>query len=324
MPLQDTLGRRFHYLRLSITDACNYRCNYCLPNGYQKTVCDLPLNLNEIETLVAAFAAMGTRKIRLTGGEPATRHDLPDIIRLCKQTPGIEEVVLTTNGYNLLAKAEQWKRAGLDGVNVSVDSLERETFRRITGHDHLERILAGLEKARSVGFTRLKTNAVLLRQFNWRQFDLFLDLVKTQPVTARFIELMQTGDNGLFFRENSVLGSELQTRLLADGWQEMQRGLLAGPAKEFRHPDYAGKLGLIMPYSKDFCSTCNRLRVSASGKIHLCLFASEGASLRDELRTGNIIGVIRRTRLLLQEKLPSHQLQEGFTGATSTLSMLGG
>lgn len=325
--LQDRWGRRFEYLRLSVTEACNYRCNYCLPNGYRPTSIhpdDRPMTLSEIETLVRAFAAMGTRKIRLTGGEPATRRDLGDIIRLCKSIPGIESVVLTTNGYNLRRQVDDWQRAGLDGLNVSIDSLERERFREITGHDHLPRVLAGLERALELGFRRVKTNAVILRQFNLEQFEHFLDFVRERPITARFIELMQTGDNGVFFRENHVTGAELLARLESGGWQEGTRDALSGPAREFRHPAFQGGVGLILPYSPDFCRTCNRLRISASGRLHLCLFASEGVSLRRHLREGDLVSVVRDTRLLLEGKAAGHSLHQGATGATDALAQLGG
>ncbi|MBK8973539.1 MAG: GTP 3',8-cyclase MoaA [Hahellaceae bacterium] len=325
LSLKDAMGRRFRYLRLSVTDRCNYRCNYCLPNGYQgDDTAEPAMTLDEIETLVSAFAAMGTRKIRLTGGEPATRKDLTRIIEVCKRTPGIEEVVLTTNGYNLSKKAAEWKAAGLDGINVSLDSLDRDRFKDITGHDHLPRVLDGLEQARAVGFTRLKINAVLLRQFNWDQFDHFLNFVRKQAVAVRFIELMQTGDNAVFFRENSVLGSQMEEKLQLQGWQEVPKTPLDGPAREFRHPDFAGKIGLIMPYSKDFCRNCNRLRVASNGNLHLCLFADQGHSLRKALSAGETVSVIRQTRLLLESKAAGHTLEQGFTGATSSLAMLGG
>ncbi len=322
--LQDAFGRRFQYLRLSVTEACNYRCNYCLPNGYRKVHDEAPLSIHEVRTLVAAFAALGTRKIRLTGGEPSTRRDLDELIAVCRGTDGIEQVVLTTNGHNLEKMAPRWKTAGLDGINLSIDSLDRQIFRSITGRDHLPRVLAGLDKAREVGFTRLKVNAVLLRHFNWQQFDHFLDLVKALPITARFIELMETGDNATFFRENRVLGSELLARLQAGGWLEIPRDALAGPAREFHHPQYAGRIGLIMPYAKDFCRSCNRLRVSARGQLHLCLFASEGMSLRDPLRAGDRDAVVQRVRYLLGAKAEAHGLQKGHTGATRNLAMLGG
>lgn len=321
--LSDLFGRRFEYLRLSVTDACNYRCNYCLPNGYRKQTTEMPLTVGEISTLAEAFARMGTRKIRLTGGEPSLRRDLPAIIRNCKRTAGIQEVALTTNGYSLRRHLHDWIEAGLDAVNISIDSLDPDTFAEITGQDHLEQVLEGLHMALKAGL-RVKTNAVLLAGYNGSQVEEFLELIRFHPVSVRFIELMQTGDNATFFRQNHLTGAAIQTYLDSAGWKKKPRGPLNGPALEYAHPDYAGTVGLIMPYSKDFCATCNRLRVSSTGRLHLCLFADESASLREPLRQANVRRVCETVRDRLLEKSASHHLQNGYTGSTRNLSGLGG
>lgn len=322
-PLTDPLGRRFEYLRLSVTDACNYRCNYCLPDGYHSSTANLPLTLKEIGTLVAAFAQMGTRKVRLTGGEPSLRRDLSEIIRIAKGTPGIREVAVTTNGYSLRRYLPTWIDAGLDAVNLSIDSLDPAVFETITGHDHLDQVLEGMHLAIKAGL-RVKTNAVLLAGYNADQVDSFLDLAKEHPISTRFIELMQTGDNGVFFRENHLGGDVIRQHLEASGWALRERRPLDGPALEFRHPQYLGGVGLIMPYSRDFCSSCNRLRVSSTGKLHLCLFSSGNINLRELLQAGEVDSVCERVRSSLQIKAPGHRLQSGFTGSTRNLSGLGG
>lgn len=322
--LQDNFGRRFEYLRLSITDVCNFKCNYCLPDGYDCSGSREFMSVAEIKTLVSAFAKLGTKKIRITGGEPALRKDLPEIIRLCKQTPGIEQVALTTNGFNLERNIDKWVDAGLTNLNVSVDSLDPRMFTEITGHSNLSSILAGINKAAELGINNIKLNSVLLKQFNLAAFDQYLDWIKDKKITVRFIELMETGDNQVFFNNNHVAGQELRKQLLDNGWSQVVRDKLAGPAQEFYHSQYQGRIGLIMPYDKGFCDSCNRLRVSAEGKLHLCLFAEQGINLRQPLLNQN---VEQTCQLLLESmvgKKASHYLTEHLTGATSHLAMLGG
>jgi cyclic pyranopterin phosphate synthase len=321
--LEDKFGRRFHYLRLSITDVCNFSCDYCLPDGYQ---CDSDrdfLSVDEIRRITRTFARLGTSKIRITGGEPSLRRDLPEIIHLCATTPGIEHVAITTNGYRLSEQVESWIDAGLNSLNVSIDSLDPRMFTAITGHNKLQTILDGIALAIEGGI-KVKVNAVLMRQFNQAELGGFLDWVKVTPLTLRLIELMQTGDNKLFFEENHVSGGPIKEQLLSNGWGQIIRDKAAGPAQEFQHPDFAGNIGLIMPYSKDFCSTCNRLRISATGKLHLCLFAEQGLDIR-QLITGDDDEALQQALItMLGDKDATHWLQEGYTGATKHLAMLGG
>ncbi len=324
MQLQDTFGRKFKYLRLSITELCNFRCNYCLPDGND---CDTPttgLSIDQIGTLVAAFAKLGTSKVRITGGEPALRKDLCDIISVCKQTPGIEKVALTTNAFRLNKDARRYKEAGLDALNVSADSLDPRMFAAITGKKKLEDILQGVEAAIQAGIKTIKFNTVMLKQFNYKELDTFLEYLKQHPVTWRFIELMQTGNNQAFFSQNHVAGESIKKFLLDQGWERIIREKDAGPAQEFSHQDYLGNIGLIMPYSKDFCDTCNRLRVSSQGKLHLCLFAEEGKSILPYLEAGDVDATVEAICGHVKDKKATHFLQEGFTGATKQLAMLGG
>ncbi|MBE1300739.1 MAG: GTP 3',8-cyclase MoaA [Alteromonadaceae bacterium] len=321
--LQDHHGRRFHYLRLSITDVCNFKCNYCLPDGYQ---CDSErefLTLPEMQALTKAFAGLGTSKIRITGGEPSLRKDLADVIAMAKNTQGIEQVALTTNGFRLEKDIEKWRDAGLDSLNVSIDSLDSKAFATITGHEKLQSILRGLDKALALGVA-VKVNSVLMQHFTASELTRFQAWLKDKPVTLRFIELMQTGDNITFFKQQHLSGEPIKKTLIEQGWARVIRDKAAGPAQEFQHPDYAGRIGLIMPYSKDFCSSCNRLRVSALGKLHLCLFAEQGLDLREYLRCNDVQGLQLQLQKLLGQKEATHWLHEGYTGATTHLAMLGG
>lgn len=322
--LTDNFGRKFYYLRLSITDVCNFRCNYCLPDGYQ---CDNDrdfLSLAEIKRLSHAFAQMGTEKIRITGGEPSLRKDLPQIIAACKSTPGIKTVAMTTNGYKLESQIESWVDAGLDTLNVSIDSLDPRQFHSITGHNKLPQILKGIEKAAALGIKQIKLNSVLMREFNAYDIQNFLDFIKNTPITIRFIELMQTGDNQEFFNKQHVQGSRIKQNLILDGWLPVIQDKTSGPAQEFYHPEYQGKVGLIMPYSKDFCNTCNRLRVSALGKLHLCLFTENGLSLKEYLKTDDVEPLKAAIAAMMTDKKATHFLHEKLTGATKNLAMLGG
>ncbi len=322
--LTDQFQRRFNYLRLSVTDVCNYRCDYCLPDGYCEEKPSNPLNIDEIRALVSAFAINGTRKVRITGGEPSLRKDLADIIACCKSIDGIQTVAMTSNGYRMTKQIDSYLDAGLDSLNLSADSLSPETFRLITGHDKLQQVLDSVDRAIERGINSIKLNAVLLRQYNWQERQQFFDYVKQRPISLRFIELMQTGDNGQYFDRQHVSGAVLQQQLMDDNWVPVLKGADAGPAVEYAHPDYRGKIGLIMPYSKDFCTSCNRLRVSSEGKLHLCLFADDNMDLRPHLLTESTAALARRIEGLVHHKLAGHDLASGYSGATRHLAMLGG
>jgi len=323
--LADRFGRRFSYLRLSITDLCNFRCSYCLPDGigcHKKA--PAPLRLDEIERLLRVFAQLGVVKVRVTGGEPSLRRDLPGIIHGCAATPGIETVAMTTNGYRLAKNVSTWRNAGLDAINISIDSLDPALFKRITGHDRLPEILTGLDRALELGL-RVKVNAVLLKGLNATQLPRFLDWLRGTPITLRFIELMRTGDNHDYFNAHHFSGQKVREWLGERGWVRTQRPLAAGPADEYAHPDYVGKLGLITPYGPQFCQSCNRLRTSSQGKLHLCLFADFGIDLRALLQHDDQAEALQaRIQNALMDKTASHQLPAGLTGATRNLAMLGG
>ena len=321
--LKDNFGREFHYLRLSITEACNFRCQYCLPDGYDGPSSDSFMSLAEIDTLVKAFAGLGTSKVRITGGEPSLRRDLTDILYQTKATKGIRRLAMTTHGARLERYAQTWQQAGLDQVNVSIDSLDPHQFSAITGHDSLKQVLRGLDKAVEAGI-EVKVNTVLLAGFSEMRLNRFLTWLKTTPVTLRFIELMETGEHSDFFKTQHQSGSPLKDYLEQHGWTPIARDINAGPALEYQHPDFAGNIGLILPYSKDFCKSCNRLRVAANGNLHLCLFSEEGISMRSLLKQGDTAAVQSFLHDALNNKHASHFLHEGNTGATRHLAMLGG
>ncbi|WP_410679154.1 GTP 3',8-cyclase MoaA [Citrobacter europaeus] len=325
--LTDAFARKFYYLRLSITDVCNFRCTYCLPDGYKPggVANNGFLTVDEIRRVTRAFASLGTEKVRLTGGEPSLRRDFTDIIAAVRENDAIRQIAVTTNGYRLARDAAAWRDAGLTALNVSVDSLDARQFHAITGQDKFQQVMAGIDAAFEAGFEKVKVNTVLMRDVNHHQLDTFLAWVQPRPIQLRFIELMETGEGSSLFRKHHISGQVLRDELLRRGWIHQIRQRSDGPAQVFCHPDYAGEIGLIMPYEKDFCATCNRLRVSSVGKLHLCLFGEGGVSLRDLLENdAQQPALEERISAALLEKKQTHFLHQNNTGITQNLSYIGG
>ncbi len=321
--LVDTFGRRFQYLRLSVTDVCNFRCTYCLPNGYQGGRRDF-LDRAEILRLVRGFAELGIEKLRLTGGEPLVRRDIVDIVGDVARVPGIERVVMTTNAYRLAGLVDELRAAGLHGVNVSLDSLEPETFRAITGSARFEQVRSALDAALDAGLA-VKVNSVLLAGQNDGELERWIEYVRDRPVSVRFIELMRTGGNGDYFDQRHVRGREVTDRLQAAGWSPLARGATAGPAQEYGHPDVVGRIGVIEPYATHFCDGCNRLRVTATGGLRLCLFGTGSHDLRPLLQRDEDRAALQASIVgALFHKGPAHDLGRGGFGDTPHLAMTGG
>ena len=329
MELQDTFGRKFPYIRLSITDVCNYKCTYCLPQGYKKTPGDTRSFMSsvEISRLAKALSELGVCKIRLTGGEPTVRSDFFDILKDMKQNSKIEKVTMTTNGYRLDKIAKQLHSYGLDGINISIDSLDRNTFNKLTGHDRLLEILNGIKILQDLNFKSIKVNAVLLKGINdtEKDFQIFSNFIKDNKIDFRFIELMETGDNKEYFKKNHVSANIFKEYLDNNNWLHQTYGKDAGPSLNYIHSDFKGKFGVIAPYSKDFCKTCNRLRITARGDLRLCLFGNNGTSIRHLLQKDSqkdeLVDLIISQ---LHLKKASHHLELGDTGITSNLSSTGG
>lgn len=324
--LVDRFQRQYGYLRLSITDVCNFRCNYCLPDGYQPSPNKQQfLTLSEIKRLARTFAELGTEKIRITGGEPTLRKDFLDIAHHIAQTAGVRKVALTTNGYRMERDVAAWREAGVTDINVSIDSLDPRQFQLITGENKLQSILNGIDNAFAAGYQKIKVNAVLMKQYTAKGLDDFLAWIKDKPIQMRFIELMETGEMDSFFQQQHLSGQTILTRLQNEGWQLQAKAFTDGPAKVLSHPDYVGEIGLIMPYEKNFCASCNRLRVSATGKLHLCLFGEEGIDLRDLLQSDDQqLQLEYRLKSALQGKREHHYLHQHDSGIRNHLASIGG
>ena len=327
--LIDSFGRKFPYIRLSITDVCNFKCGYCLPNGYQKDKSDNRtfLSLEEVQRLAKGLSELGVSKIRLTGGEPTVRKDFFDIVKILKQNSGIKKTVITTNGYKLDQLAEQIIESGLDGINISIDSLDKNKFHQITGHDRLNEILRGIEKLQKLNFKNIKINAVLLKGLNNsdKDFNEWANFLKSNEVDFRYIELMQTGDNLDYFKKYHVSSKVFIDYLNESNWIIQTLGKDSGPSKNYINPEFKGKFGVIAPYSKDFCKSCNRLRITSRGDLRLCLFGNTGINIRHLIQRDDQIEELKDLILKqLNFKKESHYLELGETGLTKNLSVTGG
>ena len=326
--LRDTFGRTFPYIRLSITDVCNFKCGYCLPNGYFKPN-NHPgfLNISEIENLVNGLSDLGVSKIRVTGGEPTVRKDFFDVMKLIKSKSGIKKLVVTTNGYKLNQLTDKFLDTGVDGINISIDTLNRSKFKEITGHDRLPEILEGIKILQDKGFKNIKVNAVLLKDINDNQeeFDAWSEFINQNDISFRYIELMQTGDNLDYFKKYHQNAKVFREYIETKGWKTVDRALDDGPALNYKNENSKGQFGVIAPYSKDFCKTCNRLRITAKGELRLCLFGNTGTDLRkylqDPKQKDELVDLILTQ---LRFKKESHYLELGNTGITPHLASIGG
>ncbi len=325
MRLSDGFGRTFKYLRLSVTEACNFKCSYCLPGGYRKCAGPQPLSVDELRRAATAFSELGLTKIRLTGGEPTVRKDFLEIAEAISALPNVKKLALTTNGYQLEHRAAAFRDAGINAINISLDSLDPTTFHEVTGHDRCHEVLRGIDAAFRAGFESIKLNAVYLKEINDHELDAYLKLAKDRPLSVRFIELMETGDHPDYFRRHHIPATVIADKLTREGWTKKLKAADAGPANEYVHPDYQGSIGLIAPYSKDFCKSCNRLRFSSMGNLHLCLFGNFGVPMRVLLQSDDQVDELK-ARLIkaVDQKVASHQLAAGLTGQTSNLSSIGG
>lgn len=296
--MKDAHGRVIDYLRISLTDRCNFRCIYCMPeDGVCQMGHDEILRIEDIERLVKVAAGIGIKSIRLTGGEPLVRKGVVDLIESITSIDGIENVSMTTNGVLLPSMADDLKRAGLSRVNISLDTLDPEQFAYVTRVGKLEDTLAGIDAALETGFDPVKVNAVTVKSLD-QDFLAFAKLSIGRPLHVRFIEYMPVGDsseNGTGWGKEDVIPSEellaiINERAAAEGLPPLgsaaSNPLGWGPARYYEFPGAKGTVGFISPLSRHFCSECNRLRMTADGKIRPCLFSDTEYDAREALRNG--------------------------------------
>ena len=274
--MQDSYGREITYLRLSVTDRCDLRCRYCMPEeGIEKKPREAMLSEDEMVRAVEAAASLGIHKLRLTGGEPLVKKNILSLCRRCGAVEGIGEMCLTTNGLRLPELAKPLRAAGVSRVNLSLDTLDREKYAFMTRRDRLEDALAGLEAALSAGFARVKINAVLIGGFNDDEIPALADLTRRYPVDVRFIELMPMGGHGFGPGAYLPCGAVLERLPAMEPLPED-----GGVAKRYRLPGALGSVGLITAVSAHFCAQCNRIRLTADGCLKPCLHAPAEFSLK--------------------------------------------
>lgn len=281
------MSREISYLRLSITDRCDLRCAYCTPFRDSFPHAGDVLSADEIDVLVRAFALNGVTKVRLTGGEPLLRDDVVEIVRRIARVPGIGTIGLTTNGIRLRDLARDLAEAGLQRVNVSVDSLDRATFRRITGRDALDDVLRGVDAALRCGFEQVKLNTVVMRGVNELEVPAIADLARRLPVEVRFIELMPLGHGTREWQAMHVPAADIRQAL---GELEPLSNERGSSARRYRLAGSRGVVGIISPVSESFCDCCNRIRVTCSGKLKPCLRLAVEEDLRPLLNAPDLAG----------------------------------
>lgn len=286
--LIDKFGRIVRKMRISVTDRCNFRCQYCMP---AENIPWLPrqeiLTFEEIERLTRIAVELGVEKIRLTGGEPLARADLDRLIRMLKTIPGIKQLSMTTNGYHLPQKARLLREAGLDSVNISLDSLKPERFFELTRRDYFDRVMEGIEAAAKVGYDPLKINCVVMRDINDDEIADFLRWGERHDYIVRFIEFMPLDGDRKWSRERVVTAKEILERAEAELGPIMPVDTPASdPARLYTYGEGKARFGIIASVSQPFCGACDRIRLTADGKIRNCLFSVDELDLRTAMRAG--------------------------------------
>lgn len=327
--LFDSLGRPVNYLRLSVTDRCNLRCRYCLPEkGIPLSSRSDLLSFEELVTISRIAAELGITKIRLTGGEPLVRKDLLKLVEMLAGTDSIDDLSLTTNGVFLHHQAAQLKQAGLTRVNISLDSLKPDKFHYITRHDKLKEVLKGIEAARTASLNPVKINMVVLRGINDDEIIDFARGTVTDGWHVRFIELMPFAPATLY-PNNFMPAFEIKERLVSlDNLEPSFPPPGSGPARYFRFPGAEGTIGFITPITEHFCISCNRLRLTAEGKLYPCLARDDHTDLRQPLRNGaSPLQIKRLIQQAVNAKPHHHSLTQSRSSqalAKTAMSQMGG
>lgn len=317
----DQHHRHIHYLRLSVTDRCNLRCAYCMPElGVPKLHHRDILSFEEYVHIITAAANLGVDKIRITGGEPLVRKGIESLVEQIKSIEGIKSVNMTTNGVLLKEKAHILKMAGLDRVNVSLDTLNPDRYREITRGGELKQVLDGIDAALASGFDKIKINTVLIGGINTDELDAFLAFSGPQ-IEVRFIELMPIGEAANWAKERFVSAEDW---LIRDaGFVPLPRERYDGPARYFTHPTRGGRIGIINPISEHFCNDCNRVRITAEGRLKTCLHSQEETDLTPWLEDPDrLLEVFKEA---IHKKPQSHHIgEEGFTPIHRDMNSIGG
>jgi cyclic pyranopterin phosphate synthase len=323
-PLVDGFARRIRYLRVSVTDRCNYRCTYCMPEELGDQLTFEPraavLTFEELERLVGVFAGLGVRKVRLTGGEPTVRKGIVELTRRIAQVPGIDQVVMTSNGHLLRELAAPLAAAGISTINVSLDTLDPAKFRELTGRGDLARVVAGVDAAVAAGM-RVKTNAVALHGVNDAELVALCEFAWARGAVPRFIEHMPMSDGALYAPDAELSAAQIRRLLEAalgplEAADRDRAGRDPGPARYWRVAGSDRELGIISAMTEHFCDDCNRLRLTATGALHACLGHDDAISLRDVMRAGGSDSdVVRAIAGAVTGKRAGHVFERSGAGA---------
>jgi GTP 3',8-cyclase len=327
-PLVDGWARPIRSLRVSVTDRCNFRCRYCMPaEGLPWLPKPEILSFEEIERLVRVLARMGVDEVRLTCGEPLVRRELPQLVERLAAVPGIRDLSLTTNGVLLDRLAGPLVAAGLRRLNVSLDSLSHTRFAEITRRDALDRVLAGLAEAeRHPELRPIKVNCVAIRGFSEQEVPALAELARRKPYVVRFIEFMPLDADERWDADQVLSGAEIRS-LIEERWPLVEvPAKPSSTARRFRFADGAGELGFVSPVTEPFCSSCDRIRLTADGRLRTCLFSRREWDLRDGLRSGDDdVELEELVRHAVRHKELKHRINDpGFVRASRTMSQIGG
>jgi GTP 3',8-cyclase len=326
--LRDGHGRAIGDVRISVTDRCNFRCQYCMPaEGLPWLERSEILSFEEIARLVGVLAGMGVGKVRLTGGEPLVRRELPRLVGMLREVEGVEEIALTTNGYLLAERAEGLVAAGVDRFNVSIDSLQSDRFYELTRRDALPQVLAGLEAlTRFPAVAPIKVNAVGLRGFTEAEALPFAEFAREHPYEVRFIEFMPLDADRAWSEEQVLSGAEIRAAIEARHPLEPLPRPASSTAQVYRFRDGVGTIGFVNPVTEPFCGECNRIRITAEGRLRTCLFSLGETDLREPLRGGADDAELERIlRDAVWRKELKHRVNEpGFVQPARTMSAIGG
>lgn len=306
--MKDLFGRKINYLRISVTDLCNLRCQYCMP---QSGVCKVEhsdvLSIDEFYEIAKAFVSLGVDKIRITGGEPLVKNGIVELVEKIASLEGVKDLAMTTNALLLKKYARELKDAGLNRVNISLDTLNPEKFKEITRGGDIQKVLEGIEEAKKVGLTPIKINTVLIGDFNVDEIENFIYITSEEEIDVRFIELMPIGEASDWSSKKFISNS-----IILDKVKELEKTESkdpSSPAVYYKLPNGKGKVGIINPISCKFCDACNRVRLTSHGKLKLCLHSDEEIDFKEIIRNGGDLKKAIEEAIL--KKPEEHHLEEG-------------
>ncbi|MDD4681464.1 MAG: GTP 3',8-cyclase MoaA [Clostridia bacterium] len=319
--MKDSFSRDINYMRISVTDRCNLRCKYCMPEeGIEKLGHDDILSFNSIKRIVEAATGLGITKYRITGGEPLVRKGIVNLVEDLAKIDGLQELAMTTNGIMLFKHAEALKEAGLDRVNISIDSLKHDKYKEITRGGNLDDVFEGIKVALKVGLTPVKLNVVVIKDFNDDEILDFAQLSISYPLDIRFIELMPIGSISKAQKSRYLSNDEIKKALTGLIPLEKQDGV----ADLYHFPNAKGRVGFISPMSHKFCSSCNKIRLTADGKIKPCLHTNQEIDLNQVLKTNDDELLMETIKAAIYDKTEKHHLNDGKRSVNRGMNQIGG